>query len=222
MHVGKLMARLNPKNVRFDVGAGGIPELTPQDIAAALGMVEDGIGRDLLIHMWWPDGGKRQRAALDAQLTQLQLQEFNCREQAMYAALMAVACGEPGEQKRAHAAYASAHANRWPSWIAKLEPLELSEGYGDVRRAALEELVHPRICPDCHGHGHASKQNLVVICGRCEGAGKVPFGPTWRSKQLGMKEASYKKTWERPYEWLFSRMVDALSGAERDFSSAIK
>lgn len=29
------LARLNPKNVRFDVGRGGIPDLTPEIIAAA-------------------------------------------------------------------------------------------------------------------------------------------------------------------------------------------
>jgi len=35
------LARLNPKNVRFDVGSGGIPELTPEMVAAACAGLPD-------------------------------------------------------------------------------------------------------------------------------------------------------------------------------------
>ncbi len=36
MQAAMAMARLKPKNVRFDTGIGGIPELTPEGIAAGL------------------------------------------------------------------------------------------------------------------------------------------------------------------------------------------
>ncbi len=51
-HVGKLLARLNPTTVRYDIGRGGMPELTPQDIAGALAMVPAGLGRELICRLW--------------------------------------------------------------------------------------------------------------------------------------------------------------------------
>ena len=43
----RLVARLNPTTVRYDVGRGGIPDLTAQDIAAALAFVPAGLGREV-------------------------------------------------------------------------------------------------------------------------------------------------------------------------------
>lgn len=64
-NVREMMARLNPTNVRFDIGrCGGAPALTAQDIAAALGMVTPGLGREVLIACWWPDGSKLDGASL--------------------------------------------------------------------------------------------------------------------------------------------------------------
>lgn len=55
-NVSELMARLGPSSVKLDAGRGGTPDLTNQDIAAALGMVPTGLGRELLEACWWPDG----------------------------------------------------------------------------------------------------------------------------------------------------------------------
>lgn len=45
MSVDELLGRLEPTGPKFDIGRGGIPQLTPQDIAAALGMCEDKFAR---------------------------------------------------------------------------------------------------------------------------------------------------------------------------------
>ena len=58
-------ARLGPSTVKFDIGmGGGKPDLTNQDIAAALGMVPAGLGRELLEACWWPDGAALRRHKL--------------------------------------------------------------------------------------------------------------------------------------------------------------
>lgn len=202
---------------------GGRPELEATDIAGALAFVPPGLGRELLEFVWWPDGALRRARALDDALKDIQLAEFSRLEAAMYSALAMVACGPSGEaRKRAHAAYAKAHENRWPSWIKRTCPIELAEGYELIRFTALEELAKPRACIDCEGKGMIVKRELVTLCARCKGDGRIPYGPSWRATRLKMKEPSFKKTWERPYIWLFDLMRDALTTAEGELLSGIK
>lgn len=222
MHIGRLIARLNPTTVRFDIGAGGIPELTAQDVAAALGMVRNKLGRELLCRLWWPDGAAMTAHQLDSLLRDAQLKEWNRREASMYEALGRVACHEGSASLReAERMYANAHAKRWPKWIAKIEPLEIAPGYESVRRLVVEEIVHPRDCPPCHGRGHVMKSGLLTECTRCEGLGIVKYGPTWRSRRMGVKESTYRQTWDGPYEWLYQLATDALSDAEAELRKAV-
>lgn len=221
MHVGKLMARLNPKNVRFDVGAGGIPELTSTDIAAALAMVPAGIGRELLCRVWWPDGAAMAANELDNLLLERQLEEWNKREAAMFGALGKVATHTNKlELLEANRAYSRAHKERWPRWITRVEPVEIAPGYELIRKLVLEELAHPRDCPPCHGRGHLMQDGLVKKCERCEGAGVVKYGPTWRARRMGVKESTYRQTWEGPYDWLYRLAIDELAKAERELQRA--
>lgn len=37
-----ILAKLNVKNVRFDIGSGGTPDITPEDVAGALSGLNDG------------------------------------------------------------------------------------------------------------------------------------------------------------------------------------
>ena len=65
MNPREAMGRLGPTTVKFDIGrGGGKPDLTNQDIAAALGMVPAGLGRELLEACWWPDGAALRRHRL--------------------------------------------------------------------------------------------------------------------------------------------------------------
>lgn len=56
-----LSSRMGPTTVKFDTGRGGTPDLTTQDIAAALAYVQDGLGRELLEALWWPESAARRR-----------------------------------------------------------------------------------------------------------------------------------------------------------------
>ncbi len=58
----RLLARLNPSTIRYDTLPGGVPELTAQDIAHALGLVPVGLGREVLQACWWPDGAALRRS----------------------------------------------------------------------------------------------------------------------------------------------------------------
>lgn len=209
------MARLNAKNVRFDVGAGGgAPSLTPQDIAAALGMVPGGLGRELVLHVHWPDAAKRNRARLLEAMTLAQLEEHNRREMEVNRALCHVAVATPATKHGATRAYSDAQANRWPVWVAKIDTVTLTRAYEHIRLGVLEELAHPRHCPDCHGREKRDRLGQLKPCERCLGAGIVRYGNTWRAKRLGMTRGAFIETWQGPYQWLMDLCREQLGEAE--------
>ena len=223
MHIGKRLARLNAKTVRFDVGSGGTPEFTPADIAAALAFVPAGIGREVLCRVYWPEGAKLTASTLDKLILDLQLKEWTRRETAMYRALCRVATQtEPSPRRGATVQYAEAHKARWPRWVVKQEPLEITETYACIRKAVLAELSEPRPCPDCSASGTLLVHGKDVRCPRCDGFSTLAKGPTWRAERLEMKESSYKQTWAEPYEWLLRLLATELAGAEHDLGQATR
>lgn len=223
MHAAELMARLNPSTVRYDIGRGGIPELTPQDIAAAIGMVPAGLPRELMCRLWWPAGAALTSAQLDRALMDLLLKEWTERELGMYKALGAVASAStPAERVAAQRMYAEAHARRWPKWIERLEPVTITETYKLLREAVLTEIAEPRRCPGCGGTGEVRVRAGVAPCDRCLGQGTTKQGPTWRAAVLKMKEVSYKQTWHEPYEWLLAAVTDMAAGAADDLRKRLR
>ncbi|UPG89288.1 hypothetical protein L2Y96_18085 [Luteibacter aegosomaticola] len=218
-----LLARLNASTVRYDVGRGGIPELTPQDIAAAVAMVPDGLGRELLCRIHWPDGSRRSEARLHRLLLDAQLAEWTARETAMYRALAGVASLEFNDNRSAAtAAYSKACSSRWPKWCVKTEPVVIAKAYYAIREAVLEEVRHPRQCRECNGHGNLNKREGHEVCPRCAGTGTVRFGPSWRAAKLGMKEASFNERWLGPYDWLYNLVAEQLAEAERAFIRVVR
>lgn len=221
MHVGKLMARLNPKNVRFDVGSGGIPEMTSTDIAGALGMVPAGLGRELMCRMWWPDGARLTAHELAGLLERIQREEWSRREARMLDAMLAVASHTGGESmRRAQSMYAAAHAERWPRWVLNAETGTLNPVYVDIRRCVVMELIEPKHCPACSGRGMVRTPEGNRDCERCDGNGTVAYGNTRRAKHLHVIESAYRQTWERPYNWLLEHVTDELLSATRAMERA--
>lgn len=212
MHVGKLMARLNPKNVRFDVGAGGIPELTSTDIAAALAMVPPGLGRELLCRVWWPDGAALTSHELRTLLDGTLFGEWRERADAMVTAqiMVATAGNNAQRQRTAQQALESAKARMWPT---------ICETYTKLRDAVVEELADPRLCPDCGGRGHITAGELVRACTRCEGTGRTARGANWRAERLGMLHQSYPR-WDGVYQWLLTRCTEEMQSADRAMARA--
>ncbi len=214
MHVGKLMARLNAKNVRFDVGSGGLPDLTPQDIAAALGMVPSGLGRELLCRLWWPDGSLLTARELSRILQQTIRAEWASRESALLDGLLAVASHTGGESLRqAQRKYADAHANRWPKYLVNADTGEVNKVYENMARCVVFEIVEPKHCPTCTGRGHVKSDTGPKRCERCEGGGVVSYGNTRRARHLGVIESAYRQRWDKPYTWLLEYATDHLREA---------
>lgn len=221
--LARKMAWLNPAHVKFDVGAGGgVPSMTPQDVAAAIGMVPDGLGRELLLAVHWPDAAKRNRARLLELMTVEQLCEHNDREQAMYRALCQVATADVRDKARVTSSYSAAHAARWPTMVIKHEPLTLAEPYAHIRLAVIEELTHPRQCPVCAGRELHDRAGQTKTCERCLGYGSVAYGPTWRSKRLGMDGRSGFTRWQDAYQWMLDMAREELAAAEAALLRALR
>jgi len=219
MHTGKRLAMLNAKNCRFDIGSGGIPDIVATDVAAALGMVSAGIGREVLCRVWWPDGAKLSKDQLNDLVDSLMRDEWARREAAMLDGLLAVAMrGSKGQ-----GVYATAHANRWPRLVITDRGLTtLAEGYGKVRTAVLNELASAGLCSTCGGRGMtANSMSVYKTCASCEGAGHLRLSERGRADLCGFSWKTYREAWAVVYDWTFQACTDDLHKAERQFQGAL-
>lgn len=222
MRIGKALARLNPKPASYDIGSDGIPDTTPQDIAAALGMVPDGIGRELLCQIWWPDGARLTARHLADMLESEQRSEWMRREKAMQDALWLVASHTGGDTlRRAQRAYNDAHMARWPRWIDDADLGALNTGYRRVRMAVVAEIIDPHQCRGCGGTGHIQRDNLRVICDRCRGTGRGTVSDRGRADSLRINESSYRRTWQPVYQWTMEHCMDAMTRADQAMRAAL-
>lgn len=216
-HPAYLLAKMHPKNVRFDVGTGGVPELTSSDIAGALGMVPKGLGRDLLCLSWWPDSRRSlEHHALNA-LNAIVMTEWNRRESEMLDAMLAIATSSDRESlRRAQNMYSSAHEQRWPNIVQVENEHRRPQGaYGLLAPAVLAEILTPRRCPQCEGRGSVRTRVGTAACQRCTESGLVAMTNTDRAEALGVTESNYRKTWDVPYTWLMDHCTDALRIASK-------
>jgi hypothetical protein len=230
MDVRAIMARLNVKNVRYNIGAGGIPNLTDQDVAAALGMVRDALGRGVLTLLWWPDGAALEREDIERQLRARMWDEFSRRQRAQQLARLDhhIAAGELAalegvrrpssldaerrEVARLAAVESAARAAAWPS-----QP----ERYQSALRAVLDEIRSPRHCSTCRGRGAVSTPSGPRVCNCCAGAGVRARSNCWRAERIGIDEAAFRRTWAGIYGWTHAMVQDLESSAARDFARAL-
>lgn len=224
--VRRLLARLNPPNIRYDVGTGGLPELTPVDIAAALAFVPDGLGREVLCALWWPDGARLTPAALDDAIATKVRAEMDARYRKLQSARMALHAAQEAacarrvqasdmgrrELMRMENAVQEAKADCWP-----LHP----DMHIRIRNAVLDELSRPNHCCACGGRGHVKDGELIVTCTECSGRGTVPVSDRTRAARIGKCESTYRRVWRGMYEWLYGIVSDAHAQAVREFSRAL-
>lgn len=226
MNVRKLMGRLNAATCRFDIGRGGIPDLTPQDIAAALAMVEDPFAREVFCAVWWPDGAKltrdnllrlvalKQRQEIERQMRKVQVARLELHiVKDEIAARRNMTDEMRRERERAERRLADAKKASWPQDSAM---------YHTIRVAALEELAAPNLCKTCNGIGVALAGDLKIACVTCSGHGTVPVSDRQRADRIGKMQTSYKEHWKAPYEWTFSVMRNAETCAGYAISDALE
>jgi hypothetical protein len=221
MNIRKLMGRLNANAGSMDGGRGGIPEMTPQDIAAAIGMARDEIGREIFCFAWWPDAAKLLHSDLHASLRKLLLTEFSKRFTALSETKLALHMLESGERKNgaptraliaAQEAVQKAGENSWPRSMEK---------YDDIVEAVITEVCAPRQCPNCGGKGQMMHGALAVKCGRCKGRGTVPLNKSWRARHIGVGETAYRTVWRQPYEWLYAFVSEHEACAAEEIRTAL-
>lgn len=208
MNIRKIMGRLNAKAGSFDGGRGGIPEFTPQDLAAAVGLAADEIGREIFCFAWWPDGGRLQYTDLHKRLCDLLMNEFSSRYSTLSALKLSLHMLQSSERKHgapSRAMLAAEHAvseaedDAWPKAMDK---------YGEIVDAVLIEVCTPRHCPKCRGRGNVLRASLMVKCELCKGRGLVGISKAWRARKLGVSDASYRTLWRKPYEWLYDFVAE--------------
>jgi len=219
MHVGKRIAMLNPKNCRFDIGSGGIPEVVSEDVAHALGRVKAGIGREVLCLIWWPDGARLTAKDLDSYVDTMIRDEWHRRETAMLDAMLGVAM----RGSRGQAAYATAHAERWPTLTPSAKGISaLAEAYEQVRNGVLKEIADAGLCPDCSGRGMAFDDvGTRHECKTCGGEGHHRLSDRGRAKACGFAWERFRDSWMVVYDWVFQQCMDSLHAAEREFHRAM-
>ncbi len=222
--VRELMGRLGPTTVKFDTGRGGVPALTNQDIAAALGMVPAGLGRELLEALWWPESGARRSQRVRQAVIALVAPEYIRQQQALSLARtefgIAKACmGWAGgavtdaqrvERSRAEAKLEAVRALCWPN--------NTMEQLGALTAAVISEMAGAENCDACDGRRvqAAHDGSGVVQCECCDGTGLEALSGRKRAIAIGADKSAYQRFWQPVYEWMLERM----RGAEREAAEA--
>lgn len=216
MREAELMARLNPATVRYDIGRGGMPELTPSDIAAAIGMVEPGLGRELMCRLWWPGGAALNPEDLDKLITGMLLEEWIRRADALTTAQLKVEYAKSEwDRRRARGAVEEAQALQWPRIGG------LNSPYTKIREAVLAEMSSDCLCPACRGRASLICEGKRVDCRFCEKTGRAKVSDRARAEAVGVNRETYRTSVAPVYQWLLDRCTDSLAPARQSFRNAL-
>jgi len=220
----ELLARLNPQTCRFDVGqGGGTPSLQTSDIAAALGMVPAGLGREVMEAVYLPDGAMRHRAKLAEAVLAVVRPEFTRRARALAEAeedlsfakelanlsRRALSDAQRRILREREAAVALARQHVWPK-----------NTYQHLSRmvdAVVAELASGNRCPNCKGTGLVSDKG----CPECRCTGIEPLPNRRRAIAMGCDESDYPKRWKGVFEWLLGELHQASEVSARQLSRAL-
>jgi hypothetical protein len=222
----ELMARLGPTTVKFDIGRGGKPDLTNQDIAAALGMVPAGLGRELLEACWWPDGAALRRhklrdAVIALVMPELRRQQHRLAEARTELGLAEVCMGWSGTVTAQQRAERDRAANRLGEVKVQCWPISTLESLPTLAAAVIGEIAKRPACGTCEGKGQVPAGELNVVCKVCNGSGLVAVSDRRRAQAVGRDEAAYRRTWKPVYEWMLGKMQEAEQEAAWHMRSAL-
>ncbi|WP_313424718.1 hypothetical protein [Stenotrophomonas rhizophila] len=225
-NVRELMARLGPSTVKFDTGRGGTPDLTNQDIAAALGMVPAGLGRELLEACWWPDGAALRRHKLrDAVIAlvtpELRRQQRRLADARTELGLAEVCMGWAGAVTAEQRCERDRAAHRLGQVKAQCWPISTLESLPSLAAAVIGEIAKRPHCHPCEGRGELISAELRVICKGCGGSGVVAVSDRRRAAAVGRDESTYRAKWRGVYEWLLEQMQQAEQEAAWAFMMVV-
>jgi len=220
----EMLARLNAQTVRFDVGqGGGAPSLTTSDIAAALGMVPAGLGREVMEAVYLPDGAIRHRGKLAEAVLAIVRPEFTRRARALAEAeddlsfsreMVSLSRRSMSDAQRRilrdrEAAVVLARAQAWPK-----------NTYQHLSRmvdAVVLELASGNRCPNCRGTGIVTDRG----CPECRNTGIEPLPDRRRAMAMGCDPSDYPKRWKGVFEWLLGELHQSSERAAKQLSRAL-
>lgn|SRR5690606_4580711 len=209
--MSELLARLNPKTARFDIGTGGIHEITDQDIAAALGMVANKFGARILLRMHAP--GMVDWHKLDMEVFDLVRGEWRRREEERVTAELRLLLA--GARRSMRSLIPSRDGENWPAFK--------TERYMALARAVVQEVIHGDACQVCRGRQRVTLQvtGEVIVCGHCSGTGVEPEAARQRARRMGIDHKRFLESWAAPYRWTHSEVLSAAIEASSQFRAAL-
>ena len=233
MNVRKLLARLNPKAMPWPEKRGALPvrsadPITNEDVIGALGMVKHRLGREVLCHMWWPDGARlsvRELRDLVAAATRAEHQRRAVQLELARLELLVdretmVDANNITPEHRARILRGEARVEACKSLSFPPVP----EMRVAVREAVLDELLHPHRCHQCEGMGEipATANQPARVCEHCGGRAIIPISDRQRGERIGRDESVYRRMWRPLYEWTYDTLVAAENEAANEMAKYLR
>jgi hypothetical protein len=216
MNVRKLLARLNPGTMNLRGSGRGGQDLSSADISGALGFVEDGLGREVLCHLWWQLGARLTRSQLLREIALLQSLELSRLRRALRNAsdrlteaelrYYATRCRSAEDEREKRRATAERDQAREQCW--SYDP----QVYARIGVAVLNEMAGTQLCAACKGDG----------CPSCEHLGVVPVSALQRAAAIGVAETPYRKRWVKVYDFTYIRLREAERRAGNQLRAALR
>lgn len=194
----ELLARLGPTTVRFDnTRAGTVPTLSNIDIAGALGMVQPGLGRDLLELLHGPAPQLQDIA---------NIYEHVCRLAMNEAARRGILHGEAKTRWGMAASLASFHGDRSDAMRRELAILKARVG-----------VARDQLWPDTLHERMPALARLLIGYMRGE-----RLSNREKSARLKIDESTWRSKWNDIFEHLLGILIDAEQHAARQFAQRLK
>jgi hypothetical protein len=215
MNPRELLARLNVPAVRYELGRGGIPELTNIDIAGALGMVKNEFAVEVFCAIWWPDGAKLSRVGVGRLIYDRIMDEYAKRQRAIAAAKLDLNIAE-GEavQNRTQIRYDEGAVGACKRMVditkARHWPFN-PHVYARIGNTVIDERRFPARCTSCQGRSELIIDSKLVKCETCHGTGIRNRPVVWRATQMGISDKAFAQSWTGIYDWAARLVADAES-----------
>lgn len=193
--VRKLMGRLYPvvQQIRDGESRGSGVRLSPQDIAAAIGMLPDRIEKRIFLAINWPETVDIPSLVRDLHtdlfnrysLLEIDYHREFCRR---------VSSGRPLEIDK----------ERW-----KHSP----RVYSKIPSACLVEICTGVVCESCYAEAEE--------CPVCDGTGSTPLSFSVRADLLSISRRSLCRDWQAPYSWMLRKIKKAEELAARSLAAVL-
>ncbi len=224
----ELVAWLNPQTVRYDAGRGGIPSITPQDVAAALGFARgsEPLGVEIILQRSAPDLAAMSARDRRGMIADMVIREHARRQRSLILAGESKATAELRVQLRsatrldvqcAEQRHEQARADAWPrlshTWARLIDMIDV-------------ELSATGRCKACGGTGEvwiptAGGLHSRATCRKCGGSGAEQISGRARADRIGVTESAWRKTWQQPHDWISAECERSRLAARRIAARAL-